>query len=169
VYVLPSLPDLSFLSPHLHIATILDSVAHGIQVQTRQPGCDLWQGHLFTKLLWLAASVLFTYVPHLMYLLPFQSGSSLVIVNCKIYSHIHILPPLSFCNNINHWSKLSLIWIELCNSRQTSKQEYSGVQHILLYVLITAGFLVPAWRYRKNYQAVFAFTSQECYFFLKPT
>ena len=90
--------------------------------------------YLFTKWLWLAAGVLFTYVPHLMYLLPFQSGSSIVIVNCKIYSHIHILPPLSFCNNINHWSKLSLNWIELYNSRQTSKWEYSDVQHILLHV-----------------------------------
>jgi len=46
VYILPSLPDHSFLSPHLHIATILDSAADGVQVQARQPGFDLWQGHL---------------------------------------------------------------------------------------------------------------------------
>jgi hypothetical protein len=139
VYILPSLPNLSFLSPHLYIAFFLDSVAHSIQVQTRQPGFDLWQGRLFTEWLWLAVGVFYTYVPHLMCLLPFKCGFSLVIVNCKIYSKIQILPPLVFCNNINKWSTLSLNWVELYSSRQKSKQEYSGVQHILLHVFITTG------------------------------
>jgi hypothetical protein len=90
-----------------YFVSFLDSVAQSIQVQTRQPGFDVWQGHLFTEWLWLADGVLRTYVPHLMCLIPFQCGFSIVIENCKIQfkycRHLYFVTTLTIEAHY-HWT-----------------------------------------------------------------